>query len=395
MHLNVSILKNIIIVAGLFMLMIIPKYILSQEVAGLENRENFKSDEILINDLSEKQQADILALKLKTDNRLIDLYRVLDRLNEQLKDKIIHNETTNALKDSIDLVNSEILDLKINYNVSVRSLLTEKQQKVFDKQFTSGTKDLTQSNVPVFDVLAPQQLSYFKHKNHLKLNVAAIPLKNYSLFYERQLSMHWTIGASVTLMPQTQTPFVESLNNFIMGYDQTEEEIIRGVNNPLLNMKSSGYRFAIRGRYYFNPLKSPSSNIVSSFYLGSQLFYSYYNHSSSFKGEFEGDQFKADVLLEQNNFGGAISIGNLWIINDRFTIDLNIFGMSFKGVNNSGILKTDSQIDFAGYIEEIFNVNLPEWQYDEINDTGNLEATFNGSSFSRGMFLALWLGFKF
>ena len=79
----------------------------------------------------------------------------------------------------------------------------------------------------------------------------SLSLKNYNITYNRVLSRNWDVGAGLTFMPSTQTPFASELYDFITGYDPETEEGDRNKNNPILNLSTKGYSPFVRARYFF------------------------------------------------------------------------------------------------------------------------------------------------
>lgn len=237
---------------------------------------------------------------------------------------------------------------------------------------------------------------YFNKKNIISTNVLSYSLKNYNITYSRILSDRWDIGAGVTVMPQTMTPFAESLYDFFTGYDPSEEEKERNLNNPILNLRTSGFTVFTRGRFFFPYKEYQYSTTISGVYIGPNLSYRNYRYTTSYDGSFSSIEFDVQGELEFKTVTAGIEVGNQWVLNNRFVIDFKFFLAGYSWKKISGYIETNtSDIDLKEYFEEVLNLNL-----DIIKDSDKVVSVknkldFENQKFTTYFITALRLGYLF
>src|SRR5665647_1333504 len=103
------------------------------------------------------------------------------------------------------------------------------------------------------------QLNY---KNLVKLNLFALPLKNITVQYEREISKKTTVGLTLRVMPNTTLPFKSSFHNAIN--DSTTEK-------QLDNFKTGNFAIMPEIRFYLG-----HKGAYHGFYIAPFFSYAHY-----------------------------------------------------------------------------------------------------------------------
>lgn len=386
-------MNRLIIVLGILLLFHFYSYSQNSNISKVLT--DIPNERLSIKNLSKEQKSRIDSLQSIALTEISDSYIEMEELNDTLKKLILQSGNTQKLTDQINDIENKILNTKINHSIALRQILTEKQREKFDLAYSKINKRSTNSTFPLYYMGQPDRSKFANRKNVIKTNLISLGLKNYNLSYERRLSERWTLSYFLTLMPKTQTPFVKSLNDFVMGYDQTHEDIERNRNNPILNLKTGGYRTGIQARFYFPYTIYKSGNAMSGFYLGSIIHSSGYKHTTSFTGSLDGDEFGASLEMKTEHLGFGLQLGNQWVVNDRLILDFTIFGLSTNYTRFNGKISADSQIDLIKYIDEVLDFNLGFWEDSSRDMVSSVEINLESKKSSTGFLVAFAIGYAF
>ena len=174
-------------------------------------------------------------------------------------------------------------------------------------------------------------LSYgLSAQNHVvKLNVPALGLGNVYGTYEYVLTDHISAALGGSYLLNRKIPFLELL-------DMNPE-------NKVQYLKMKGYALTPEIRYY------TGSKRARGLYLAPYLRYSNY--------KLEGIYTDNEVSYENGghikSLGGGLALGYQWLINDRFSIDLNA-GLGY--MTNDIVYRVNSESLAANYPAQLGNL---------------------------------------
>ena len=158
-------------------------------------------------------------------------------------------------------------------------------------------------------------------KNKVKLNLFALPLKNFSLQYERGLTENMSVCLGLRLQPKGGLPFRSSISNAFDEEDTTAQDLID-------NVKASSWGITPEFRYYFG--KKPLSGFYLAPYVrvgGNSLEWTY-----SFRMD-DGNMKRVDFNGKINSVYAGLLLGAQWHVAESFVIDWWIAGPSYGSMN--------------------------------------------------------------
>ena len=179
--------------------------------------------------------------------------------------------------------------------------------------------------------------------NFLKINVASLIFKTYSLEYERVLNKKVSVLLTFKTMPESSLPFKNLLKEQFGEDDFTR--------NAIENFRLSSFSLSPQVRFYLS-----KKGYGRGFYIAP--FYNY----SKFSIKKLPSQFKIDssVLINIDNSGkfssntGGILLGAQWMLSKRLSLDWSIAGPHYgsgKG-NLIGISERDLTIQEQQELKE-------------------------------------------
>ena len=193
-----------------------------------------------------------------------------------------------------------------------------------------------------------------KQENFIKFNLTSIPLKNYSLQYERTLSKRISIAASFRLMPSSTLPF----KNQILKAVGDDPEAANIINDSRL----SNYAITPQIKFYLFGKGYGQGFYVSPFYRyanfkTNQFTFTYENNL--------GEENKIHLSGEYTSNTGGIMFGNQWKIGKHFCLDWWILGAHYgtgsgKFVGTTSITMTQSEQDDLRAELEDFDIPLTD-----------------------------------
>jgi len=190
-------------------------------------------------------------------------------------------------------------------------------------------------------------------KNFIKINLTSLPIKNFSLQYERVITKRISAAASFSMMPERNIPsvnlLVKGINMIVDELDAESEDIIR-------NVLISSYAVTPEVRFYLG-----KKGYSTGFYLS--LFYRYGHFEASNIAIPYTNDLEEDITI---NTGGTITshtggflMGCQWALGKHMCLDWQMFGPhygvssgDFRGVPSSPFSAQD-QTDIEGEFMKI------------------------------------------
>ena len=166
-------------------------------------------------------------------------------------------------------------------------------------------------------------------QNNIKLNLFALPLKNFSLQYERGLNENMSVCMGLRIQPKSTLPFKGSISNAVGDEDTIANDFID-------NAKASSWGITPEFRYYFG--KKPLNGFYVAPYLrigGNGLSWTY-----AFR-EDNGNTRNIDFSGKLNTISGGLLLGAQWHFGSSFLIDWWIIGPSYGSMKMNLEANTD------------------------------------------------------
>lgn len=194
-------------------------------------------------------------------------------------------------------------------------------------------------------------------KNAVKLNLFALPVKNFSFQYERELTEKMSVSMGLRLMPNGSLPMK---GIFETVFSEDGEEGMEGeadfMTDFLNKSKVSNWAITPEFRYYFG--KKP----LNGFYLAP--FARFGGFSLSWPTQFEddyGDGHEIKLKAKGTAFSAGLMLGAQWHVGDRWVIDWWIVGPAFGSMR----LKLDAAFDPNQTPEEVIE-EIEDYLYVDI-----------------------------
>lgn len=145
-------------------------------------------------------------------------------------------------------------------------------------------------------------------KNLIKLNLASLALKTFSVQYERAIHKKISVGMGFRVMPKGSLPFSSS-------FDSIDEQ--------LGSLELGNVAITPEIRFYMG------KGVFKGFYVAPFLRYANYNASINY--EFESNNMTETIPLngKLNTFTGGVLLGAQWRIANKVYFDWSIFGPQY------------------------------------------------------------------
>ncbi len=176
--------------------------------------------------------------------------------------------------------------------------------------------------------LVPEKDSVLLKKSFIKINLTGIPLKNYSLQFERVVSRKISFAVSLRTMPSSSIPFQKLVLNKVDKNDPETREAIE-------SFRLSNFAFTPEMKLYLS-----KRGYGRGFYIG--FYYRYAKFTTNnllFEVEDSpGVTRKLDFSGTMSANTGGVLFGAQWPIGKSFSLDLMILGPHYGSGN--GLLST-------------------------------------------------------
>jgi hypothetical protein len=211
--------------------------------------------------------------------------------------------------------------------------------------------------------------------NIFKVNLTALPLKNYSIQYERILHKHISAAIGIRFMPEGDLPFKNALSNAFNGDSATE--------NAINNSQLGNFAFTPEFRFYVG-----RRGYGHGFYIAPYYRYANFN-ASSVPLEYDGGTTTKTINLtgDITTHTGGLMFGAQWFLGKYVTLDWWIIGAHFG--NAKGTLTGTPNTPFTSLEQNdirqsIEDINLP---------VGNIKAEVTANS-AKAIFDGPWAGVR-
>ena len=193
-------------------------------------------------------------------------------------------------------------------------------------------------------------------KNLIKLNVFALPLKNFSLQYERPIAKKISVAMGVRFMPEGPPPLM-SLAKKIAKTDDLDDDI----SDQLENFRFGNFALTPEVRFYLG------KEALRGFYIAPFARYATFKVSLPFDLETEDENNQVtteriDMKGDLNTIAGGVLFGAQWKLSRMVYLDWHIVGPHYgtaKG-NLSGKknLTSDEQDELRLFIADLEDLPL-------------------------------------
>ncbi len=158
-------------------------------------------------------------------------------------------------------------------------------------------------------------------KNIIKLNILALPLKNFSFQYERGLNERMSVSMGLSLLPKGAIPFKGSIRNAMEMEDgDTTDAGLDFVNNARI----SSWTITPEFRYYFG--KRP----LNGFYIAPFARLGGYSIDWHYRYERDNGNVKpVDLSGRSTAFSAGLLFGAQWHIGKYVVLDWWIMGPQY------------------------------------------------------------------
>lgn len=222
--------------------------------------------------------------------------------------------------------------------------------------------------------------------NLVKLNVAGLPIGNFSFQYERAITQSISVAAGIRFMPKGDLPF-KSVFEGIIDNDE--------VWSHLDQLQISNVAFTPEVKFYFG------RETLQGFYVAPFVRIARYSTDIPIHIEYRDNQ--SDIYIEENinmsggisTFTGGVLFGAQWKLTDQWYLDWWILGPQYG--TSSGSLTTlknltereqDALRDQLSILEDVPLIDLSS----EVNSEG---ATINAKGPWTGVRAGLAIGYRF
>ncbi|MBE2229822.1 MAG: DUF3575 domain-containing protein [Chitinophagaceae bacterium] len=187
--------------------------------------------------------------------------------------------------------------------------------------------------------------------NMLKVNLTAIPLKNYSLQYERVMSKKLSLALSFRIMPNTGLPFKSQILDMV-GDDPDTRDVVN-------TFKMSNIAITPELRWYVGKRGYGRGFYIAPFYRYAQF------ETSQMQFDYDngtGGQETINLSGKLTSHTGGLMFGAQWPLGKSLVLDWWIFGPHY-GAGNGDFTGLSSQpltpSEQADLRDELENLDIP------------------------------------
>lgn len=165
-----------------------------------------------------------------------------------------------------------------------------------------------------------KQGSSLAENSLVKINLLALPLRNFSLSYEYKVARKTTVGMGFRFMPKGGLPLQSSISNLIDDPD-TEKQ--------LNEFKTSNIAFTPEVRFYLG------KEAMRGFYIAPFARYSSYTASLPFEFDVNGTKQTMPLSGNLNTLTGGILFGAQWKLGGKVYLDWWMLGPQYGSAKGS------------------------------------------------------------
>lgn len=209
-------------------------------------------------------------------------------------------------------------------------------------------------------------------KNLFKVNLTALPLKTYSVVYERAISKKTALGLGFRYYPEDGIPFQSNVEELLDDED---------LNKQLREFKTSNYAITPEIKFYFG------KSVFRGFYIAPFARYAVYNASLPF--EFEVDNGSGGSTTEEIPMAGEIKtitggllFGAQWKLSRALYLDWFILGPQYGSAKGNIVgtktLSTEEQDALREELQSLEETDIPLVKIETSVDGNGARADFTG-----------------
>ena len=188
---------------------------------------------------------------------------------------------------------------------------------------------------------------FSKSRNVIKVALAPLILKNYSLYFERAIHKNVSFSIGGSYMPTRGLP------SFITNY-------ANDTTGTLSNISFSGLSIVPELRIY--PGAKIRHEAPHGFYFTLYVKYSSYKADFPFTYKESGNTYTYNFSGNYTGIGAGIMLGHQWIIGEHFSIDWWLSGAHFGNLYSTFTMTNSSlsSINQPQFIKDIGNISFPQ-----------------------------------
>lgn len=185
--------------------------------------------------------------------------------------------------------------------------------------------------------------------NFFKINLFGIPLKNYSLQYERALSKRFSVAVAYRIMPSTGLPFKNLISDAIAEEAGSDDAEVNEAKETILGLRVSGSAITPEVRLYVGKKGYGRGFYLAPFYR--RATFETNNLAFNFEDENNANE-EISVNLNgkfTSNTGGLL-MGAQWALGKYICLDWWILGAhfgngegNFRGVTNQTLTPSEQE----------------------------------------------------
>ncbi len=184
---------------------------------------------------------------------------------------------------------------------------------------------LVGSTAPVFAQNDQEQTTKKNEqgKNLIKINLLSLPLKNYSVQYERPVAKKISVALGVRFMPEGTLPLMSVAKKLAESNDPNDD-----ISDQIENIRIGNFALTPEVRFYMG------KEALRGFYIAPFARYATFNVSLPFDLETEdvNNQVtteRIDIKGELSTIAGGLLFGAQWKLGKRIYLDWHILGPHF------------------------------------------------------------------
>ncbi|MEO7043828.1 MAG: DUF3575 domain-containing protein [Ferruginibacter sp.] len=204
-----------------------------------------------------------------------------------------------------------------------------------------------------------------ENKNIIKLNLLALPLKNITLQYERQVARKITLAGNFRFMPKGSVPFKTLIKNAVD--DPESEKQIDGIS-------VGNFAFMPEVRFYVG-----RKGAFHGFYIAPFGSVANYNASLPYNYDDNGTTKTIPLSGSVTTITGGIMFGSQWSLSKKVYLDLWILGPNY-GASNGKLTgqKTLTPDEQQSLKDDLQNLDVPLTKTTYMVDGNGATLNFKG-----------------
>lgn len=182
--------------------------------------------------------------------------------------------------------------------------------------FSFGISNAQDSLMVMDSVPVQDSVTINPKRNFIKLNVLALPLRNFSMQYEHALTKRVSVALGFRFMPGGNLPLLSSVESLI-GINDPD------VQNAMRSVSISNIAITPEARWYFG-----KKGYGRGFYIAAYYRYFQFDISSSqkFNAEIANESRNMTLNIDFKAHNLGLMLGGQWMLSKRLFLDWWIIG---------------------------------------------------------------------